>query len=186
MMRHKILSSIFIVYGFAPTLIHAEGEKTTVMGGTVHFVGEFVEGACSVSTLSDNQVVYMGQYKTSELTQSGKATTGVPFNIVLEDCNPEISSLASVSFYGQADATDPNLLAVKIRGPHETAVTAMGIEIRDKNANVLTPDGKTYSTQQTLRSGANNLAFVANYKSVGKRVPTGQASAEATFFIHYE
>lgn len=38
---------------------------TTVNGGTVRFAGEIVNAACAVSTDSANQLVTLGQYRST-------------------------------------------------------------------------------------------------------------------------
>lgn len=187
MKTKQLLISVLAATAFtATTGVYAVGQDVTVVGGVVHFTGDIVNAACSVSTNSDGQTVKLGQYRTAAFTAAGTETTPVPFNIVLNDCDPAVSSLASVAFTGQADALDPTLLSVNASGDNATVASGVGIVIKDKTSSVLPPDGTTYSAQQTLLEGTNTFPFTANYKSTVASVTAGKANADATFMIHYE
>ena len=167
----------------ATTGAYAIGEDVTVTGGVVHFTGDIVNAACSVSTNSDGQTVKLGQYRTAAFTAAGVETAAVPFNIVLNDCDPTVSSLASIAFSGQADATDSDLFAVNASGENATVATGVGIVIKDKASAVLPPDGATYSAKQTLIKGTNTFPFTANYKSTVAAVTVIVALAEVVMAV---
>lgn len=159
---------------------------TTVNGGTVHFTGEFVTAGCVVSTDTANQTVELGQYTTNSITTDAQMTTAVPFNIKLVNCDTTVADEASIAFNGVLDTNDPTLLAVNSGGSNATSATGVGIELLDSKSEVLTPDGTTFSTVQTLINGSNTLPFFARYKSTSATVTAGQADADATFVIKYQ
>ncbi|NIY48196.1 type 1 fimbrial major subunit FimA [Cedecea colo] len=157
----------------------------TVNGGTVHFKGELVNAACSVSTQSDSQIVKLGQYRTAAFTKAGDTSAQIPFTIVLNDCDSTVAATAAAAFAGQADAIDPTLLAVN-SSDNSTTATGVGIQILDRASKVLPPDGATFSTAQNLNGGVNTLPFTARYKATAAKATAGRANADATFVMKYE
>ncbi|MEW7314302.1 type 1 fimbrial major subunit FimA [Buttiauxella gaviniae] len=180
---NKMALSLAAGIAFASGAAHAD--TVTVNGGTIHFNGELVNAACAVSTQSSDQTVKLGQYRTAAFAKVGDTSAQVPFTIVLNDCDTSVSTMASVSFSGQTDATDPTLLSINSGGNSSTA-TGVGIEILDSASKVLTPDGSTFSTKKTLINGTNTLPFTARYKSTTTTATAGQANADATFVMKYE
>ncbi|WP_200552911.1 type 1 fimbrial major subunit FimA [Kosakonia sp. LAM2021] len=160
-------------------------QADTVSGGNVHFEGELVNAACAVSTAYADQTVTLGQYRTASFTGVGATSGSVPFNIVLNDCDPSIFPTASVAFSGQADATEPTLLALT-SGDNSTTASGVGIEILDNASKTLSPDGASFSTAQDLLAGTNTLHFSARYKATSATATPGQANADATFIMKYE
>lgn len=165
---------------------YAVGQNVTVNGGTIHFTGNIVDAACAVSVNSENQTVKLGEYRTAVFTGAGVTTVPIPFNIILNDCDPSVSSSAAIAFKGQKNVTDSTLLALSAGGDNRVVATGVGIQIKDRNSTVLVPDGTTYSTPETLFKGSNTLLFTANYKSTADSVTAGSANASATFTINYQ
>lgn len=160
---------------------------TTVSGGTVHFTGQIVNAACAISADSMNQTVNMGQFRTARFKAVGDRSGDVPFQIKLLDCDTSVSTKASATFVGAADATDATVLSVSnISGGGAGSASGLGIELTDSKGLVLTPNGVVFSTPATLTDGANVLNFNARYKSTKASVLPGQADADATFKIKYE
>ncbi|WP_435928953.1 type 1 fimbrial major subunit FimA [Dryocola sp. BD613] len=157
----------------------------TVNGGTIHFQGDLVNAACSVSTKSDGQIVNLGQYRTAAFTKAGDTSAQIPFTIVLNDCDSTVAATAAAAFSGQADATDPTLLAVS-SGDNSTTATGVGIQILDQASKALPPDGATFSTAHNLTDGVNTLPFTARYKATAATATAGKANADATFVMKYE
>ncbi len=178
-----VIATLALVAGAA----HAEDPKTpvSVNGGTVHFKGELVNAACSVNTESSEQTVNLGQYRTAKFTKVGDTTSNIPFNIVLNDCDPTVATTASVAFTGQIDPTDKTLLAVT-SGSNDNTAKGVGIEILDSKSTTLTPDGATFSAAKTLIQGTNTLSFTARYKATAATTSPGMANADATFVMKYE
>ncbi|HEY1843356.1 MAG TPA: type 1 fimbrial major subunit FimA [Buttiauxella sp.] len=184
----KIASSLVAGLALLGGVAHAEDpvpSPVTVNGGTIHFKGELVNAACSVSTQSDGQIVKLGQYRTAAFTKAGDTSAQIPFTIVLNDCDSTVAATASAAFSGQSDAVDPTLLAVA-SGDNGTTATGVGIQILDRASKVLSPDGATFSTAQNLNDGTNTLPFTARYKATAATATAGQANADATFVMKYE
>ncbi|WOE33016.1 MULTISPECIES: type 1 fimbrial major subunit FimA [unclassified Acinetobacter] len=184
MKKQNISLVILMMTVFGCTAVNAA--SVVVNGGTIHFTGDIIDAACAVSVNSENQTVKLGQYRTATFTAAGVTTTPIPFNIVLNECDPAVSSSASVAFNGQQDLTDSTLLVVSSSGSNTTVAKGVGIEIKDRNFKVLPPDGTTYSTPHTLTKGVNTLLFTANYKSTAASVTAGKADGNATFTINYQ
>lgn len=158
-----------------------------VNGGTVHFRGELVNAACSVSADTADQIVNLGQYRTALFTGVGTYSGKVPFNIKLEDCDTTVSKTAAIAFTGIADANDNTVLAISNIGSGSAgAASGVGIEISDRTGAILSPNGTTYSVPQTLIDGSNTLAFSARYKATLAAATPGAADADATFTIDYQ
>ncbi|WP_271043878.1 type 1 fimbrial major subunit FimA [Pseudomonas sp. VB3] len=156
-------------------------------GGTVHFKGEIVNAACSVSADSADQTVTLGQYRSAKFKAVGDKTGLVPFTIKLQDCDSTVSSKASVAFTGTVDAADPSVLAVSnIGGGSSGAASGVGIEISDSQGAVLVPNSGKFSAPHQLKDGDNVLALTARYKSTLAAVTPGAADADATFTMQYE
>ncbi|WP_202301445.1 type 1 fimbrial major subunit FimA [Dryocola clanedunensis] len=183
----KIASSLVAGIVLMSGAAYAEDPATpvTVNGGSVHFEGELVNAACAVSTESADKTVHMGQYRTASFAKVGDTSAQVPFTIVLTDCDSTVAATASAAFTGQTDATDPTLLALN-SGGNATTASGVGIQILDRTSKVLSPDGTSFSTAQTLNDGANTLPFTARYKATAATATAGQANADATFVMKYE
>ena len=179
----NIASTVIATLALVAGAAHADA--VSVNGGTVHFKGELANAACSVNTDSSEQTVNLGQYRTAKFTKVGDTTSNIPFNIELNDCDPQVAQTAAVAFTGQIDPTDKTLLAVT-SGNNDNTAKGVGIEILDSKSSVLTPDGATFSAAQTLIEGTNTLKFTARYKSTAATTAPGQANADATFVMKYE
>ncbi|EKG3710805.1 type 1 fimbrial protein subunit FimA [Salmonella enterica] len=180
-MKHKLMTSTIASLMFvAGAAVAADPTPVSVSGGTIHFEGKLVNAACAVSTKSADQTVTLGQYRTASFT-----AIQVPFSIVLNDCDPKVAANAAVAFSGQADNTNPNLLAVS-SADNSTTATGVGIEILDNTSSPLKPDGATFSAKQSLVEGTNTLRFTARYKATAAATTPGQANADATFIMKYE
>lgn len=164
-------------------LAHA-ATTTTVNGGTVHFLGEVVNAACDVNAGSVDQNVLLGQVKTATLSEAGKTSGLVGFNIQLGDCDTTVSTKAAIAFSGVAvNAENPNVLALD--GSASGNATNVGVQVLDSAGKVLAFDGATFSTAATLINGTNTLPFKARYFATGAATP-GIANANANFKVQYQ
>jgi major type 1 subunit fimbrin (pilin) len=179
----KIAASLVATLGLVVSAANAD--TVTVNGGNVHFKGELVNAACAVSTDSSNQTVELGQYRTASFAKTGDTSAKIPFNIVLNDCDPTVAATAAVAFTGQVDAKDNTLLAV-VSGDNADTAAGVGIEIMDNTSATLSPNGSVFSAAQNLVEGTNTLHFSARYKSTADTTEPGQANADATFVMKYE
>lgn len=179
----KIAASLVATLGLVVSAANAD--TVTVNGGNVHFTGDLVNAACAVSTGSSNLTVPMGQYRTAAFAAVGDTSAKIPFEIVLNDCDPSVAATAAVAFSGQIDATDKTLLAIT-SGDNSDTASGVGIEILDKASATLPPNGSTFSATQDLIKGTNTLHFTARYKATAATAEPGQANADATFVMKYE
>lgn len=168
---------------FASAGAFAAASSTTVAGGTVHFTGEVVDAACVVDTGSQDQTVFLGQVKASDLAAPGDIANTKQFNITLDECSTTAAATASVSFNGTVDAKDPTALAVSSITTPGNAATNVGIQILS-DGKVITPNGGETSSPITLVDGSNVLPFNAQFIATGTAV-AGAADADATFNITY-
>lgn len=165
-------------------LVQARG-PVVIPGGNIHFEGELVQVACSVSVQSTSQTVAMGQYHTTLFSNVGDTTPPVPFTLQVNDCDRSVATQATVAFSGRADSHDPTLLALT-DGDSATSAKGIAIEILDSNSDTLKPDGATYSATRNLTSGSNTLHFAARYKATAAEVTPGSANADTMFIMKYE
>lgn len=96
-MKKPVLALMVSAIAFGGMLSTAQADTTTVTGGTVNFVGQVVDAACSVSADSVDQTVTLGQVRASKLTEAGMvANQKEDFTIKLEDCDTQTSQNAAV------------------------------------------------------------------------------------------
>ena len=144
--------------------INAQADTVTVSGGTVNFVGQVVNAACSVAADSVDQTVTLSQVRTVKLTTVGmQANQKEDFKIVLEDCDATVSQNAAVIFNGQQDPAVEGSLA-------NTAGQALNIG--DTSSNV------------KLINGENIIPLSVDYVATGAAEP-GNVSSVATFQMVY-
>ncbi len=167
----------------APTLASAAeiGDSTaTVSGGTVNFVGQVVDAACSVSADSIDQTVTLGQVRAVKLTAAGMvANQKEDFSIKLEDCDTSVSQNAAVIFNGQEDASLDNTLA---NTAGAGAATNVALQLYGPDGEALNI-GETSSTV-TLINGENVIPLSVDYIATGEAT-SGNVAATATFSMVY-
>ncbi|WP_149570823.1 type 1 fimbrial major subunit FimA [Serratia bockelmannii] len=169
----------------AASSAYADGSTTNLTGGIVHFKGELVDGACSVSTDSVDQIVQLGQHPLHNFKKKGDVSELRPFTIKLEDCDTTIAKTAAVQFTGAADSVDANLLAIDASQENGQGASGVGIRILDEKSNVVVPNG-AFSAAHNLIDGKNTLSFKAQYVSTVEKPTAGQANADSTFIMQYQ
>ncbi|WP_108703750.1 fimbrial protein [Klebsiella oxytoca] len=112
-------------------------------------------------------------------------TPGLPFEIRLAQCDPEISKTVAVKFYGKESLVLPGLMAVN-EGSGATGI-AIGLE---------TPEAKPLplnklSDKYDLLKGSNVISLRAYVRGepdalTRKNLGKGEFSAVATFSLEYE
>lgn len=182
MHSNKYIKTLIAVSFLTAGLSHAA--TTTVNGGTVHFKGEVVNAACAVDAGSVDQTVQLGQVKTATLSEAGKTSSSVGFNIQLNDCDTTVATKAAIAFSGvTVNAENPTALALE--GSAAGSASNVGVQVLDSVGNALPFDGATYSTAATLNDGTSNLPFQARYIATGDVTP-GIANANANFKVQYQ
>lgn len=95
-----------------------------------------VNAACAVDAGS----VVLGQVKTATLSEAGKTSGLVGFNIQLGDCDTTVSTKAAIAFSGVAvNAENPNVLALDDSASDNA--TNVGVQVLDSAGKVLAFDG---------------------------------------------
>lgn len=156
--------------------------SVTASGGTIHFTGNLVNAACAVATESQEQNVYLGEYRTAAFKAVGDKTALVPFQIVLNECDTTVSTSATVTFTGQVDTTNTNLFAVS-SSSNQTTATGVGIQILDTADKEVSPSKATSSFG--LVDGTNTMNYTARYVSTAAAATAGVANADVTFVVNY-
>lgn len=162
----------------------AHAATTTVNGGTVHFKGEVVNAACAIDAGSVDQTVQLGQVKATTLSEAGKTSSAVGFNIQLNECDTSVSTKAAIAFSG-VTVNAANLTALALEGSSAGVATNVGVQVLDSTGKALAFDGATYSAAATLADGNNTLPFQARYIATGAATP-GTANANANFKVQYQ
>ncbi|WP_368749896.1 fimbrial protein BcfA [Klebsiella aerogenes] len=181
-MKKHVLAMVVtaLMAGGAVSAANAASSSTTVTGGTVNFVGQVVDAACSVSSDSVDQTVTLSQVRTAKLTTAGMlANQKEDFKIKLEDCDTTVSQNAAVIFNGQEDSTQAGSLA---NTAGAGAATNVALQLYGPDGNVLNL-GDTSSTV-TLIDGENTIPLSVDYIATGQAT-AGNVAATATFNMVY-
>ncbi|WMT16050.1 fimbrial protein [Serratia fonticola] len=151
--------------------------------GTINFVGEITDVACSVDTNSQNLTVTLGKVASNTFSGIGSKTAPTQFQLVLKDC-PEAATTAVVKFDGTSVAGDNSVLALT---SDVDSAEGVAIEISDASQQVvkLFENSQPY-TLETGVSSVTNLDFVARYKAISDTIIAGIANASAQFSITYQ
>ncbi len=149
--------------------------------GTINFVGEITDVACTVDTNSQNLTVTLGKVASTAFTGVGSTAAPTAFQLVLKDC-PVAASSAVVKFDGTSVAGDNSLLAI---GDGVNTATGVAIQLSDASQQIV----RLFENSQpyALVSGADNiLDFIARYKATSDTVTAGIANASAQFTVIYQ
>ncbi|MEO3990140.1 fimbrial protein BcfA [Pseudocitrobacter cyperus] len=179
-MKKPILAILIAACAAGGTSITALADTATVSGGTVNFVGQVVDAACSVSADSVDQTVTLGQVRSTKLTAAGMtANQKEDFTIKLEDCDISTTQNAAVIFNGQEDPSQTGALANTAGAGSATNVALQ----------LYGPDGQTLnvgdtSSAITLIQGENTIPLSVDYIATGTAT-AGNVAATATFSMVY-
>lgn len=179
-MKKYLFAMVVAAIAAGGTATAAEADTTTVNGGTVNFVGQVVDAACSVTADSVDQTVTLSQVRSTKLTAAGMvANQKEDFNIKLEDCDTTVSQNAAVIFNGQEDATQPGSLA---NTAGAGSATNVALQLYGPDGQVLNV-GET-SSNVTLIDGGNTIPLSVDYIATGAAT-SGNVEATATFSMVY-
>ncbi len=181
MRKIRLINTLIAASLMTAGLAHAA--TTTVNGGTVHFKGEVVNAACAVDAGSVDQTVQLGQVKAATLSEAGKTSSAVGFNIQLNDCDTTVATKAAIAFSGVVVNAD-NPTALALESSSAGGATNVGVQVLDSAGKAVQFDGSP-STAATLTDGTNTLPFQARYIATGAATP-GTANANANFKVQYE
>ena len=173
-MKKHVLAMVIATAMVSGVAMNAQADTVTVSGGTVNFVGQVVNAACSVAADSVDQTVTLSQVRTVKLT-----TKGMEVKIVLEDCDTTVSQIAAVIFNGQQDAALAGSLA---NTAGAGSATNVALQLFGPDGNVLNI-GDT-SSNVKLINGENTIPLSVDYIATGAATP-GNVSSTATFQMVY-
>lgn len=151
--------------------------------GTINFVGEITDVACTIDTNSQNLTVTLGKIASSAFNGIGSTAAPTQFQLVLKDC-PVAATTAVVKFDGTSVAGDNSVLALT---PGVDAAEGVAIELSDASQQVvnLFENSQPY-TLETGVGSVTNLNFIARYKAISDTITAGVANASAQFTIIYQ
>ena len=179
-MKKHVLAMMVTAIAAGSMMSSAFADTSTVSGGTVNFVGQVVNAACSVSADSVDQTVTLSQVRASKLTDAGMtANQKEDFSIKLEDCDTTVSQQAAVIFNGQQDSMLEGTLA---NTAGAGAASNVALQLYGPDGKVLNI-GET-SSAVTLIDGENVVPLSVDYVATGAAV-AGNVSATATFSMVY-
>lgn len=151
--------------------------------GTVNFMGEILDTACTVDIgASNTMTVDMGRIARTTFVNTGDAASKNKFTLVLKDCPSNVTS-ARVNFDGMGDTARNDLLALT---SVPSSATGVAIRLFTADQNPL-PINQTsgYSYPLWSAEAYNNLDFYAAYVATSVPVQAGVANAVANFTIVY-
>ncbi|TQI78919.1 major type 1 subunit fimbrin (pilin) [Serratia fonticola] len=184
-MKIKLLAAgVMTVLSLTGVGVANAADPVTVNGGTIHFTGEVVNAACAVDADSTDQIVKLGQVKTTTLASANSTSSSVGFNIKLNDCDTTVASSAAVAFSGTAVSSSFNT-ALALQSSAAGNAGNVGVQILDRTGNPLALDGATFSAATTLINGTNTIPFQARYIATGVAT-AGTANADANFLVQYQ
>lgn len=156
--------------------------SVTVKGGTIKFVGKMVDAPCAVDIPYDGQITDLGQYRVASLSKEPGATSvGKNFNIKLVDCSVDTMKNVQVKFSGSSAEGKNTTLALD---GGSNAAQNVGIQIL-RNGKPVVVDGSDGTANIALEKGENNLAFQAQFISLGTDVKPGAANGSVDFYLTY-
>lgn len=168
------------VLGLLSVICGAAVSTANAADGTLHFNGEIIDAACTVSPASANQTITLGQVSTSAFSAVNDTAAATAFQIDLTACPASVST-ASIKFDGTPYQGDTSTLALI---PLPGAATGVGVRIR--TATNLVMPLYTVTQPMTLAQGTtNSMMFNASYVAKAATVTAGPANAVATFSVIY-
>lgn len=179
---HRPVFPLLLSLVAAPSAYAGNHHYVNIHGGDVHFFGQVVNAACSISVDSRNQTVQMGQVRSNQFASLGDWEDPQPFQIALEDCDTAVSQNVGVLFTGESDGKDPLVFRA---GYGAGAAHGVGIGIFDGAGNLLVPDTRP-PWFAPLQEGETVLSYTARYRATDRRVKAGSASAQVWFNVIYQ
>ncbi|WP_260513539.1 fimbrial protein [Serratia fonticola] len=148
--------------------------------GNIKFNGDILETACKVDTATQ-KIVNMGKINKSAFNGPGDLAAPKKFSIILKDCPTSVTS-ARVTFDGEADMANSNLLALNEEG----AATGVGLALFESDGSTPIPVSVLSKaiTLDTTASNINTLSYIAKYMATGP-VVAGNGNATTDFTVSY-
>jgi major type 1 subunit fimbrin (pilin) len=149
--------------------------------GTINFIGNITDAACTVTANTANQTVTLGTVKSSALPSVGATAAPTRFNIVLTSC-PATATSATIKFDGPANTANSSLLALT-----NTAgvATGVGIGLYEQDAVTQIPVGSASASKSLSTTADTTYSFIAKYVATSATVAAGSANAVSNFTVTY-
>ncbi|AZC31143.1 fimbrial protein [Pseudomonas chlororaphis] len=149
--------------------------------GTINFIGNITDAACTVTANTANQTVTLGTVQSSALNSVGATAAPTRFNIVLTSCPANVNN-ATIKFDGPANPANSSLLALT-----NTAgvATGVGIGLYEQDAVTQIPVGGTSASQALSTTADTTFNFIAKYVATNATVVAGSANAVSDFTVTY-
>ncbi|CAH6635615.1 fimbrial protein [Pseudocitrobacter vendiensis] len=147
--------------------------------GTINISGTFHSNTCILAQDSKAIQIPLGTLSVSQFVQ-GRPSAEKVFTINLEQCGADVNA-ANVTFSGDPDTTQPDLLAIDASSD---AATGLAVAILD-DAQCLIPlmqESKSYP----LKQGKVALTFYAQLRPTAGKINSGAVNASATFVVRYD
>ena len=144
--------------------------------------GTVLPSSCDVDADSQNQTVQLGKISSSVFSSVGATSPNTPVSIKLTGCTNATG--VKVTFSGNADADNPQLLALSDTGGGGTLATGVGVEVMNSDNTAIPLNSP--SSQFTLKDGDNTLSFLLHYKATKMPVTGGSATAVVYFDMSYQ
>lgn len=145
--------------------------------GTVNFNGNIVDAPCTISTDGKTIAVPMQDISTGAVIDTSAPKT--PFSIKLTNCSTAMKQSVQVTFSGTKTGNG----LIKLSQARQPVAQNVAIQLY-QNGKTLSLD--TLSDAVPLKKGDSEIAFAAQYVSVGGQLPVaGSADAVAQFTLTY-
>ncbi|MEX5431838.1 fimbrial protein [Klebsiella michiganensis] len=150
--------------------------------GTVNITGTIQGNTCTVTTDTANQQVTLGDIAAKQFTAAGSASQPIKFTIGLKNCGSAASAV-SLTFTGEADTTNSDLLALTSQAGSAAGV---GVAILDSQRTLVPLNSA--SRQYTLdpQQTSQNLTFYGEMVATSSPVTAGSVDATTTFSLTYQ
>ena len=147
--------------------------------GTVNISGTFRSNTCILAQDSKAIQIPLGTLSVSQFAQ-GRASAEKAFTINLEQCGADVSA-ANVTFSGETDTTQPDLLAIDTGS---SAATGLAVAFLDDGQRLIPL--KQESKPYPLKQGKVALTFYAQLRPTAQNINSGAVNASATFVVRYD
>jgi major type 1 subunit fimbrin (pilin) len=149
--------------------------------GTINFIGNITDAACTVTANTANQTVTLGTVKSTALPAVGATAAPTRFNIVLTACPVTVTS-ATIKFDGPANPVNSSLLALTNT---VGVATGVGIGLYEQDAVTQIPVGGASKSQALSTTADTTFNFIAKYVATNATVAAGSANAVSDFTVTY-
>lgn len=150
-------------------------------GASINVTGNVIAGTCTVTPDSQSKEVKLGNVSSLQFQRTGDGSPVQAFILRLEKCSTAVSSV-TVTFNGEQDAQNPDLLAIE---QTSGAANGIAVAIYDQSRK-LVPMNTASASYELKPDQIVPLKFYARYLSTKDTVTSGNATATTTFVLNYD